>query len=166
MPSGSRSAWCVLATHPKAERRAHACLHLRGWHAYLPLITVRLPNRHYHTHALFPGYIFVRLDLSRPWHPVTACPGVFQLLAIDGIPTPCPPGVVEAIQAGDELRSIPTPRQSLWRPGAACEALLAGGNSVEGVVLSVRGERAVIATIMFGALREMSVPVDCLTVRN
>lgn len=164
-PSGCRR-WYVVASQPKAERRAHAALHLKGYNPYLPLLTIRLPNRHYRTGPLFPGYLFVNLDPAKPWYPIRYAPGVFRLLTIEEKPTPCPSGVVEAIQAGDEARSMPTTRESPWVPGAACEASLGGGQTVEGVVLSVRGQRAVIASIMFGHLREMVVRLDSLRLRG
>lgn len=164
-PSGCRR-WYVVASQPKAERRAHAALHLKGYQPYLPLLTVRLPNRHYRTAPLFAGYLFVNLDPAKPWYPIRYAPGVFCLLTVEEVPIPCPPGVVEAIQAGEEARSIPTTRESPYAPGAACEASLGGGQSVEGVVLSVKGDRAVIAAVMFGHLREMVVGLQSLRLRD
>ena len=164
MPSGSRpTRWYVLATHHRAEMRAHACLHLRGWKPYLPLITIRTPKREYRTQALYPGYLFVSLDLSRPWHPVTACPGVFSLLSIEGMPTPCPYGVVEALRAGEEARrTTPTDPPARWAPGAVCapaEGMLAGHR---GVILRVTRSHAVVALVILGGLREVTIPLDSL----
>lgn len=166
-PSGCRhTRWYVVASKPNAERRAHAALHLKGYTPYLPLVTVRKPDRSYRIQPLFPGYLFVSLEPNKPWYTIRYAPGVFCLLTVEEKPAPCPPGVVEAIQAGEEARSIPTSKGCLWRPGAACEASLGGGQTVEGVVLSVRGQRAVIASIMFGHLREMVVRLDCLRLRD
>lgn len=165
MPSGCRR-WFVVASQPKAERRAHAALHLKGYQPYLPLITVRLPNRHYKTGPLFPGYLFVNLDPAKPWYPIRYAPGVFCLLTVSEVPTPCPPGVVEAIQAGDELRSIPTPQQSLWRPGMPCSLAIGPFAGHHAVITQIGRDMATVAMVVFGALREVAVQLDCLTVRE
>ena len=159
-------SWCVVQSHPQAERRAHANLHIAGFNAYLPLITRRTPCRHWRTTALFPGYLFVQLDLSKPWHPVIRCPGVYALISTEGRPNPCPDGLVEALRAGEAARSTPTTQEDLYRPGAACEAVLGGGQAVEGVVVAIKGEKVTVAAIMFGELREMTVGLRNLRLRN
>jgi hypothetical protein len=116
---GRRPRWCVIASYPKAERRAHAALHLKGFEPYLPLITYRWADRTWHTGPLFPGYLFVRIDLAKPWHPVLHAPGVFSLLATDGIPSPCPCAVIEALQATEAARATRTsPLRGLGRLGS------------------------------------------------
>jgi transcription antitermination factor NusG len=166
--SGSRPVWCVVAALPKAERTAHAELHRRGFPAYLPLLTARLPNRHYRTGPLFPGYLFVQLRLDRPWNPVRYCPGVFSLLSIDGIPSICPDAAVEALQATEALRATPTPDSRYWAPGMPCSlgkphALI----GVPAIVTAVHDhDIADITMIMFGQLRSLSVHVDSLVHRE
>jgi transcription antitermination factor NusG len=146
--------------------RAHDCLHLRGWKPYLPLITIRTPKREYRTQALYPGYLFVSLDLSRPWHPVTACPGVFSLLSIEGTPTPCPRGVVEALRAGEELRRTPNTSETPHRPGDACSVAHGAFAGHRGAVLRVTSQRAVVALVILGGLREVTLPLDSLAPAN
>ena len=168
MPSGCRATgprWYVLATYAQGEKRAHGALHLRGFEVYLPLLTVRKPNRHYHTGALFPGYLFCHLDLSRPWHAVRYAPGVFSLLEIEGMPTPCPPGVVEALRAGEEARRSVAPEKAPWAPGMACRPATGAFAGVDGVVMSVGRETAVIAMVCFGALRKVTISVNALRPR-
>lgn len=166
MRSGSRPAWCVVATKPRAERRAHASLHRYGFIAYLPELTSQRRDRTWITRPLWPGYLFVQLDLAKPWSPIRYAPGVFQLLMIDGQPAICPQSVVEALWEGEELRRIPTTPDTLHRPGAVCEAVLGGGITVDGTVLAVRGQKATIATIMLGGLRELVVDLNRLRLRD
>ena len=153
-PSGCRLTWHVAATKPRAERIAHAALHHRGYAPYLPLTLGR---------PLFPGYCFLQLSTGQPWYPIAWAPGVFQLLQCNGKPIPCPTEAVEAIQAGDELRSIPMSREYLYRPGAPCVASLGGGQSADAVVVTVRHRKATILTIMFGQLREIAVSLNNLS---
>lgn len=165
-PGGSRPVWCVVEAYARAERRAHAALHRYGFEAYLPLITVRLPNRHYHTRALFAPYLFVRLDLSRPWSPVKHAPGVFNLVSFDGTPAICPDGAVDALRALDAQRATPMPESSYWAPGMAVSLAVGTSAAVPGVVLDVRDDMAFVSTMLFGHLREISVSVDCLRARD
>jgi transcriptional antiterminator RfaH len=165
-PSGCRPAWYVVATYPKAERRAHAALHHKGYQPYLPLITVRLPNRHYHTSALFPGYLFIRLSPLKPWYPIRYAPGVFHLLTVEGKPHPCRAGAVEALQALEAQRATPLPESALWAPGMPCSLGTGPFEGHLGMVLSVGREMALVSLMLFGALREVSVGVDCLRARD
>ena len=165
-PSGSRPVWCVVATKPKAERSAHAELHRRGVEAYLPLLTVRRPNRHYHTGPLFIGYLFIRMRLDRPWNPITHCPGVFSLLSVDGFPSICPDAAVDALRASEHLRATPTLPTALWAPGVACSLATGPLAGHQGVVTEVGADMALVALLMFGQLREIAVSLDCLATRD
>src|SRR5215475_3890608 len=165
-PSGSRPAWCVAASLPKTERRAHAELHRRGFETYLPLITVRRPNRHSHTGPLFPGYLFVRLDLSRPWNPVTYCPGVFGLINVNGIPSICPDGAVEALQALEHARRDLLPEMPVWAPGMPCRLATGVFEGHQAVILSASRKMATVALMMPGHLCETTVSLDALAPRS
>jgi transcriptional antiterminator RfaH len=165
--SGSRPVWCVVAAKPKAERTAHAELHRRGFEAYLPLLTVRLPNRHYRTGPLFPGYLFVKMDLAKPWNPVRLCPGVFSLLFTDGKPGTVADAEIRLLQASEALRASPLPADGYWAPGMACR--LGKGHPIEGVdavVTEVREDIAILALMMFGRINTVSVPVKWLKARD
>jgi transcriptional antiterminator RfaH len=178
-PSGSRPSgprWHVVATHSQAERRATYNLAQQGYETYLPLVTVRRRDNairslmHRVEVPLFAGYVFVRFDAARdPWRPITNTPGVYALLrsSSTGIPEPVRAGAVEALQAGNEARrSIPPPGAS-WAPGAACSP--GKGHPLAGhpaVIVSVGQNMALIAVMMFGELREVTVDVNCLMPRD
>jgi transcriptional antiterminator RfaH len=165
-PSGSRPVWCVVASQPKAERTAHAELHRRGFEAYLPLLTTRRPNRHYHIGPLFPGYLFVRTRLDRPWNPIRLCPGVFSLLSVDGIPSICPDAVLDALRASERLRATPTPPSALWAPGMPCRLATGAFAGHDAVVTEVGRETAQVAIMLLGRLCQARVPLDCLEPRG
>jgi len=164
-PSG-RHPWFVVATKPKAERIAHASLHRRGFEAYLPLTTSRRRDG-WRTSPLFPGYCFVRIDLERPWHPIRYAPGVFQLLAVNGKPAPCRHGIVEALQSalhGAEAAAATSPR---WKPGTPCSLALGPGNAMSAVVLDQPDpDHVIVALMMLGELRQVSVRENCLQPRS
>ena len=84
------SVWCVVNTLPGQEVRAETNLLRQGFRAWLPAI--RKMRRHARRvdmvrAPLFPGYLFVRLDLeSESWSPINSTYGVRRLLVQDARP--------------------------------------------------------------------------------
>ena len=156
-PSGCRHghSWHVAATKPRAERIAHAALHHRGYKPYLPL-TLGKP--------LFPGYVFLQLGIGQPWYPIAWAPGVYNLLRTDGKPAHVNATLVEALQAGEELRATLTPKSSSWAPGMPCSLPI--GPGLPAVILRVDRNNAHIATMMFGQLRQLEVTLNLLSHRQ
>jgi transcriptional antiterminator RfaH len=95
--------WCVVNTLPSQEVRAETNLRRQGYRAWLPFTlktrrharrvdTVRAP--------LFPGYLFVELDLERDgWASINSTYGVRRLLAQDSRPEVLPAPFVAGLQA-------------------------------------------------------------------
>jgi transcriptional antiterminator RfaH len=88
------SAWCVVNTLPHQEARAERNLLRQGFRAWLPVL--RRVRRHARRQDMvrapvFPGYLFVELDLEREaWSPINSTYGVRQLLAHDARPDTLP----------------------------------------------------------------------------
>jgi transcriptional antiterminator RfaH len=176
-PSGSRPGprWFVVSTYPQAERRALDHLQQQGYQAYLPLCTIRRRDRVLRTlfHPvevpLFPSYAFVSFDPQHdPWRPIVNTLGVYALLRRpDGIPNPVAMGSVEALQALDALRRSIAPPGASWASGIPCSP--ATGTPFAGhpaVVVSVDRGKAIIAMLLFGELRQVSVDVSSLVARE
>jgi transcription elongation factor/antiterminator RfaH len=97
------SAWCVVNTLPHQEKRAEANLLRQGFRAWLPAIwrsrrharrldTVRAP--------MFPGYLFVLLDLEREsWGPINNSYGVRRLLTREARPEALPEDFVTGLRS-------------------------------------------------------------------
>ena len=155
--SAAAAKWYVVHARPRQERRAEENLLRQGFRAWLPVTersrrharrieTVRAP--------LFPGYLFVELDIAHEaWRAVNGTFGVRRLLADGPRPQALPEGFVAALRhaAGADGASIVAP--SALRPGDAvtiaagpfadCAAVvlrLAPGERV-GVLLDVLGGR-------------------------
>ena len=174
MPSGSRRGprWHVFATYPQAERRATAHLIQQGYEAWLPLVTVRRRDRviwslwHEVEVPLFPSYGFVRFDASTTeWGPIRNTPGVFHLFTIAHVPHPVPHGVVEALQATQAARRSVDDDRASWPPGTACRLAAGPFTGHDAVVIGTRDGRTLVGVMCFGAMREVSVSVDCLMAR-
>jgi len=93
--------WFLAHTLPKGERRAQFNLKVQGFKTYTPWIlkTIRHARQFRTVHTpLFPGYLFVILDLARDrWLSIRSTSGVSSLITRDGLPVSVPPGVVEAL---------------------------------------------------------------------
>jgi transcriptional antiterminator RfaH len=158
-PSGCRpkTTWHVVATKPRAERIAHAALHLRGYNPYLPLLLTR---------PLFPGYLFIQLGLGQPWYPIAWCPGVYSLLSTAGKPNVVARAVISALQAGDEMRATPIPKSTQWAPGMPCRLAVGPFKGQPAVVAQTHNTRTLVSLIVLGYLRQIDVATSCLQHRE
>jgi transcription elongation factor/antiterminator RfaH len=94
--------WYLVHALPKRELKAEWHLGAQGFRTFLPQIqkTVRHARKLKTVRApVFPGYLFIRLDLERDrWLSVRSTVGVARLFNHrDGRPVPVPVGVVESL---------------------------------------------------------------------
>jgi transcription elongation factor/antiterminator RfaH len=94
--------WFLAHSLAKNEARAEFHLAAQGFRTYLPRIekTIRHARQLRTVRApLFPGYLFIILDLGRDrWLSVRSTFGVSRLITTqDGRPTPVPGGIVESL---------------------------------------------------------------------
>jgi transcriptional antiterminator RfaH len=102
-PDGAREndLWYVVQTQPNREAVARRHLANQGFHPFLPQFVKTISHaRKFHKSIapLFPGYLFVRLDLNRDrWHSVNGTIGVTTLIMAGDRPSPVKRGVVETL---------------------------------------------------------------------
>jgi transcriptional antiterminator RfaH len=95
--------WYVAQTQAHAEERARLNLERQGFRTYLP--RYRRERRHARRREivkapLFPGYIFVELDLDlERWRSINSTFGVARLVCHGEQPAAVPAGIVEEITA-------------------------------------------------------------------
>src|SRR5271156_1002856 len=98
--------WYVARVHPHRESTAQLNLHRLSFRSFAPRVrhTVRHARKLRNVLApLFPGYIFIILDLSRDrWRCVNSTFGVASLIMGVEQPIPVPPGIVETLVAATE----------------------------------------------------------------
>jgi transcriptional antiterminator RfaH len=96
---GRQPSWFVVRTQVHQEHRSYHQLCNQGFEVFLPLIerSVRHARKIRSVRApLFPGYLFIQLDLSRDqWRCVNSTFGVSSLIMAGEQPRPVPKGVVE-----------------------------------------------------------------------
>lgn len=99
---GENERWYLVHSLPKCERKAQWHLSAQDFHTFLPQFqkTIRHARKLRTVKApLFPGYLFVALDLTRDrWSAIRSTVGVSRLLTYrDGSPMPVPDGIVERL---------------------------------------------------------------------
>ncbi len=164
------SSWCVVNTLPNQELRAEANLLRQGFRAWLPLTRrVRRHARRVHTALapLFPGYLFVELDMAcECWAPINGTYGVKRLLTRGVEPERLPDGFVDDLRrsvggdgtctpSGEEM--VPGARvRILDGPFADCVAELASLASGERVrlLLDILGGRVKVTMLRLAVVRE------------
>ena len=103
---GEGERWFAARTHPHRENTAHSNLQRLGFRSYVPRFwrTIRHARKLNNVFSpLFPGYIFVILNLSRDrWRSVNSTTGVASLIMGVDRPAPVPSGVVETLIARHE----------------------------------------------------------------
>ena len=108
VPEGPR--WYVVQSQPRKEFFASANLENQGFATFTPRLrrTVRHARRLKTVlAALFPRYLFVSLDLRRDaWRSVNGTYGVSRLVTDGSMPTPVPPGLVEALLAATDRNGM------------------------------------------------------------
>jgi transcription antitermination factor NusG len=107
---GPGERWFVARVLTHQENRAQLNLHRLGFRSFLPRLrrTIRHARKLRDTlNPLFPGYIFIVIDLSKQrWRSINGTFGVASLIMGAEQPMPVPPGVVEALVASCENRGV------------------------------------------------------------
>jgi transcriptional antiterminator RfaH len=110
--------WCAAQLQPQHDGLALHCLRQAGFQTYAPRLRERRivqGRRVMQTPLLFPGYLFVLIELQ--WHRARWAPGVVRLI-MDGIaPAVVPDGVIAAIKAREVGGLIELLRPPKFRPG-------------------------------------------------
>jgi transcription antitermination factor NusG len=112
---------------------------------------------------LFVGYLFAEMDNGSPWTPIRYTQGVRCLLMSDGKPGHVDAGVLSVLQAGEASRRSIVPPGTLYAAGEAVSLRTGALAGHQGVVLTATPTHAVVALILLGGLRRVTVRLDALT---
>jgi transcriptional antiterminator RfaH len=119
-------SWYVLRTKPRAEVAATCHLERKQIGVFFPRLAtedfagLRVGDRS-RTEPLFPGYLFVHLDLASDYSAVAWTPGVRDFLKLAGTgPQPVDDDVVACLRSRADERDVVRPR-SRFRIGDRVE---------------------------------------------
>ncbi|WP_160119655.1 transcription termination/antitermination protein NusG [Rhodovarius lipocyclicus] len=166
--SGATHSERWYAVHHKAHEAPTARLKIRrlGFQTHWPRYILRRPRRDDVITPLFPGYLFVKLDIRRrSWGPIQAIDEVVGMLgAYDGRPPAAAPiGEVERLiqRAGGCDKVIDETPDSLLEMQPGDSVLIVDGlfNGFGGLLRGDHGpERVAVLMTMLGIQREVIVP--------
>ena len=114
--SEANTVWIAVATHPNAEGQAVQNLNRQGYECYCPW--TRVLRRHARrsetvNRPFFPGYLFVRLDLTRDqWRPIMYSRGVRRVVQFGDELGIVPDGVIESLIASEADGGLKPPPAS------------------------------------------------------
>lgn len=109
--------WYAVSVRPRHERVVTRHLAQRGLNYFLPVYRSvrRWKDRHKELEmALFPGYVFVNLNL-RDRMGVLQAPGVVQFVTFQGQPAAVPDSEIQALELGLSAGLRPQPHPYLRR---------------------------------------------------
>jgi transcriptional antiterminator RfaH len=109
--------WYVVHTQPGCEERAALHLATQGFTIFCPRFRKTVRHARKITSkvaALFPGYLFVKLNPARDrWRCINGTRGVIRLLTLGDRLQPAPAGVVETLQARADSHGVFVTAQEL-----------------------------------------------------
>ena len=170
--NSTHSGWIVAVTHPQAERWANTNLQQRGYKTYLPMALRRRRDRslptlvHNVLAPLWPGYLFVLHHSRDSWRPIYETPGVRSVIKNGSQLQYARKGAVEAVEAGEHSRRSLPPENARTAPGSAVRVGMGIFQGYPGVITEVDQQTARVSLMFLGCLREIALPLDCLTPRE
>lgn len=118
---GDAACWYAVHTKARNERLAVEHLERQGYRTHLPLIRAARHRRgrwQGTVEPLFPGYVFVRLDLrSDNSAPIRSTRGVIGLVRFGGEPLPVPHAFMRVLHAARGDANDPIDPDHLLRAG-------------------------------------------------
>jgi transcriptional antiterminator RfaH len=120
----ARPAWYLVHTKPRQEERARLNLEQQGYVCFVPTLQQEKLRRGKLTvvsEALFPRYLFIRLDSSlsgRSWGPIRSTLGVSTLVCFGNVPAQIAEHLIEHLQQ-QQLQQEQHGVQALYVAGEA-----------------------------------------------
>lgn len=150
--------WYAVKCHARQEFRAVSELQNQLFQAWCPIF-------HDHKgqiHALFPGYVLVKLDLNQPgWGSIRSTRGVSSgLVCFGGMPIALRAGAVEALQArsGEQI----APESVLIALGAVMRVKSGAWEGLSGTVEWSSASRVRLLMDLLGGKVPVEMPADAV----
>jgi transcriptional antiterminator RfaH len=154
--------WYLIQCKARQDERALDNLQRQGFECYRPVYEserVRRGRIHLTSAALFPGYLFIRLDhIHDNWAPIRSTRGVIQVVRFNEFPLPVADEIVEQIRRRIEDRPI---RQHYLKSGERVVLTFDGSFSgIEAIFVSSVGEERVLLLLnILQSEQALMVPV-------
>jgi len=160
-------AWYVVRTKTCLEERAIWHLGNQGFKTYLPRYRKQIRHaRKIETvlRPLFPGYVFVWLDVGQGWRSINGTVGVISLVRFGDTPRPVPTAMVDAVRAREDTTGSVTLAPVGLSKGDRVSVREGALAEYTALLEDVSDEKRVILLIeLMGREVRISVPVENLT---
>jgi len=141
----SHPHWYLVQCRARQDERALEHLERQGFECYRPLYEVeriRGGRKELASVAIFPGYIFIRLDRIRDnWLPIRSTRGVIQIVRFHEYPLPVADGIIEQLRQRIEMG---WPREAYLQSGERVIVTEGSFAGIEAIFQSDDGGRRVI----------------------
>ena len=158
----ARANWYVVATKAREEETARINLERQGYSIFLPKLSLKKRRKgHWQvvTESLFPGYLFVALELGEDDPaPIRSTVGCIGLVRFAHAYTPVPAELIESLQAIEsETNDVEAP----FKPGDKVRFVSGPFAGIEAVFDMARGvDRAQILLQLLGKDQRITVGID------
>jgi len=158
----ARANWYVVATKTREEEAARVNLERQGYVVFLPKLSLKKRRKgHWQvvTESLFPGYLFVALELGEDDPaPIRSTVGCIGLVRFAHAYTPVPGELIESLQTIEsETNDVEAP----FKPGDKVRFVSGPFAGIEAVFEMARGgDRAQVLIEMLGKVQRTIVGND------
>ena len=152
--------WYALQVRPRFEKVIASTLLNKGYEGFLPLYRhrSRWSDRMKEVQlALFPGYMFCRLDLNRRL-PVLVTPGVMHIVGIGKTPHPVEDSEIAALQA-IVVSGLQAEPRSYLNVGERVRIEIGPLAGTEGIMTAFKGSARLVLSVSL-LQRSVSVEID------
>jgi transcriptional antiterminator RfaH len=159
--------WYLVYTKARQENIALANLERQGYEVYLPLVRQvrrRLGRRVSAIGAMFPRYLFVRLDSNTDnWAPIRSTLGVVSIVRFGQAPARVPDRFVDYLRNREDGQGIQTIAVEALRPGMRVRVTEGSLMGFEGIYQARTGhDRVVVLLEIMGKIARTAIDRDSL----
>lgn len=154
--------WYLIQCRARQEERALEHLERQGFECYRPLYErecIRRSRKHLTRAALFPGYLFIRLDrIHDNWLPICSTRGVIQIVRFDEYPLPVADAIIEQIRRRIESDLLLEPYLKMGARVVITEGSFSG---IEAMFVASEGdERVMLLVNILQREQTLSFPIE------
>jgi transcriptional antiterminator RfaH len=158
----SQPHWYLVQCKPRDDDRALEHLGRQGFECYRPMYErerVRSGRRCRAPAALFPGYIFIRLDrIHDNWLPICSTRGVARIVRFAGSPLPVADEIIEEIRRRVAGKSI---REPYLKSGERVVITEGSFSGIEAIFMTSDGdERVILLLNILQSDQRLSFPIE------
>lgn len=162
MTALSNPRWYLIQTKPRQESRAEEHLQRQNFECYRPKKPRNTCNDKA-DEALFPGYLFIRLDRQLDnWYPIRSTRGVARVVSFGSEPTPIRDELIEQLR--QRLATPTHTDEPKFQPGDRVQLHGGGFHELDAIFVSTDGdERSVILLNLLQREQKIRVPTRYLS---